>query len=72
MFHSVKILDARGKIKKVVSAESLSKRHWKEFLEEKLSRRNQNLKGKGQKPKKQVRPKKQSDVSYDDSYFSED
>ncbi len=31
MFHEVKIYDSKGKVKNVVSARQLSKRHWKNF-----------------------------------------
>jgi len=33
MFYPVKILDAKGKIKKWISSKSLNERHWKGFWE---------------------------------------
>jgi len=31
MFYQVKILDAKGKVKKLISAKDLSKKYWKQF-----------------------------------------
>lgn len=33
MFYEVRILDRKGQLKKVLSANSLSKRYWKSFFE---------------------------------------
>ncbi len=65
MFHEVKLLDSKGKLKKTISSNELSKRYWSEFHEE---NQNRVIVGKG----KQFR--KKSEEEYDDfeySYFSE-
>ncbi len=72
MFHSVKILDAKGKVKKVVSPKSLSQRYWGDFFDTDLRKRNQGQKAKSRGSKESAKIKKQQDLSYDESFFSED
>jgi hypothetical protein len=65
MFHEVKIIDKQGKVKKVVSSKTLSKRYWEDIA-------NANLKGikiKGSKSKKPVKSANNTGLSYDDLYF---
>ncbi len=50
MFHEVKIFDKKGKVKKVLSSQKLSKDYWSSFFHNPMSESMQ--KGKGSKSKK--------------------
>ena len=57
MFHEVKILDKKGKVKKVLSSKKLSKDYWNSFF-----KMGEPIKGKGKKGKK----KEPKIVDFDD------
>ena len=48
MFYQVRVMDTKGKVKKVISTQELSNKHWKEFYDnapiEKNKGRKINLK----------------------------
>ena len=68
MFNEVRILDAEGKVKKVVSRKILSRRYWKSFFDSPVSGAPaKNTKGRGRKSKKTNSP----NVDLDESFFSE-
>ena len=52
MFHEVKIFDKKGKVKKVLSSQKLSKDYWNSFFHNPLSESMQKGKGQGSKSKK--------------------
>ena len=69
MFDEVRILDAKGKVKKVVSSKVLSRRYWKSFFDSPVSGAPTKItKGRGRKSKKTDSP----NVDLDESFFSED
>ncbi len=69
MFNEVRILDAKGKIKKVVSSKVLSRIYWKSFFDSPVSGApTKNTKERGRKSKKTDSP----NVDLDESFFSED
>jgi hypothetical protein len=53
MFHEVKIFDAKGKVKKVLSSKKLSKDYWNSFFQMGEPIRSKGKKG-GQKSPKNV------------------
>ncbi|KMP10613.1 hypothetical protein UR09_05490 [Candidatus Nitromaritima sp. SCGC AAA799-A02] len=65
MFYEVRILDHKGKIKKVLSSKSLSKRYWKSFFD--------NTGGakalKKSKVKKEKNQGQSNKINYEDMYF---
>ena len=61
MFHEVKIFDAKGKVKKVLSSEKLSKDYWNSFFQ-----MGEPIKSKGKK-EGQKSPK---NVDFDDESLS--
>jgi hypothetical protein len=68
MFYEVRVLDDKGKIKKVLSSKSLSKRYWNSFFE-----------GPGatdmlkkSKIKKGFEPNSKSKAGYKNLYISDD
>ncbi len=67
MFYPVRILSPKGKVKKEISSQSLSKKYWKQFNES--SRTNIQISKKG-------RARKSLDAvyepEYDSTFFSED
>lgn len=67
MFYPVRILNPKGKLKKEVSSQTLSKKYWKDFNE--AVRSNIQISKKG-------RTRAKTDVvyepEYDASFFSED
>ena len=69
MFHQVKILDAKGKVKKVLTPKSLSQHYWGDFFNKNLKTRNEQVK-RSQGKKKKVR--KDLGLSNEEIYFSED
>ncbi|MBI4384799.1 MAG: hypothetical protein HY579_12290 [Nitrospinae bacterium] len=53
MFYEVRILDPKGKIKKVLTSKELSKRYWQDFKEQVRGQVASSLfKGKGRRSKK--------------------
>ncbi len=67
MFFQVRIKDAQGKVKKVISSESLSKRYWDEFLNN--SPEVSNVKKAEKRGKKSVTKER---VDIDNSMIEED
>ncbi|HJL73349.1 MAG TPA: hypothetical protein QGI40_05755 [Nitrospinaceae bacterium] len=68
MFYEVRVLDRKGKVKKVLSSKSLSNRYWNSFFEgpgaaEAL---------KKPKGKQESEANDKSKVGYKNLYFSED
>ena len=63
MFHEVKILDKKGKVKKVLSSKKLSKDYWNSFF-----KMAEPIKGKGKKGRK----KEPQIVDFDDENLSSD
>ena len=63
MFHEVKILDKKGKVKKVLSSKKLSKDYWNSFF-----KMGESIKGKGKKN----RQKETEIVNFDDENLSSD
>ena len=61
MFHEVKILDKKGKIKKVLSGKKLSKDYWDSFF-----KMSESIKGK----RKKSRQKETGVVDFDDENLS--
>ena len=51
MFHEVKIIDKKGKIKKILSSKKLSKDYWNS-----ISSMGEPIKGKGKKGKNKETP----------------
>ena len=68
MFHQVKIIDPKGKVKKILSPKKLSKSYWGEFFDPDNKSRQKSPRRKKTKPIKNNKV----DMSYDDVYFSED
>ena len=52
MFHEVKIFDKKGKIKKVLSSNKLSKEYWNFFFNNSINDAIQKRKGRGKKTQK--------------------
>ena len=63
MFHQVKILDKKGKVKKVLSSKKLSKNYWNSFF-----KMGEPIKGKGREGKQ----KEPDIVDSDDENLSSD
>ena len=69
MFNEVRILDAKGKVKKVVSSKVLSRKYWQSFFDRPVSGAPaKNTNGRGRKSKKTDSP----NVDLYESFFSED
>ncbi len=67
MFYDTKILDAYGKLKKIVSSEELQRRHWEnfKFLEENCnSFANRLRKGNSRNGLKKTKPSLANDETY--------
>jgi hypothetical protein len=66
MFYPVRIFSNKGKLKKEISSDSLSKRYWKDF--------NESVRTNIQINAAKVKQLKKADYipQYDESYFSED
>ena len=71
MFYPVKILNSKGKVKKVVAPKSLSQRYWGDFFDQNIKKNNRTLKLKGWKTQKKTESQKDQNMSYEDIYFSE-
>lgn len=71
-FYPVKILSAKGKVKKILTPKSLSQRYWGDFFDPDLKKKNGRLKETNRKAKKKNEAKKDPNMSYEDIYFSED
>ena len=69
MFNQVKILDAKGKVKKVLMPKSLSQHYWGDFFDKSIKTRSEKVKRSAGK-KRKVR--KEPDLSNEEIYFSED
>ena len=63
MFHEVKILDKKGKVKKILSSKKLSKDYWNSFF-----KMGEPIKGKGREGKE----KGPEIVNFDDENLSSD
>ena len=61
MFHEVKILDKKGKVKKVLSSKKLSKNYWNSFF-----KMGESVQNKGKKSRK----KEPETVDFDDENLS--
>jgi hypothetical protein len=72
MFYPVKILNSKGKVKKVVTTKSLSQRYWGDFFDQGLKKKTIGAKGKGRKPLKKTETKKDQTMTDEELYFSED
>ena len=72
MFYPVKILNPKGKVKKVVTPKSLSQRYWGDFFDQNVKKKNMRLKAKGRKTQEKTEAKKNQNMTYDELYFSED
>ncbi len=66
MFHQVKILDSKGKVKKVLSPKKLSKHYWGEFFDPAKNTRTKSVKRKKSKPGKTQK----ADLSHKDLHCS--
>lgn len=72
MFYPVKILTAKGKVKKVITAKSLSQRYWGDFFDQNIKNKNVGAKDKGRKAQKKTEAKKVQPMTYEELNFSED
>jgi len=72
MFYPVKILNPKGKVKKVVTPKSLSQRYWGDFFDQNAKKKHMRLKAKGRKTQEKTEAKKNQNMTYDELYFSED
>jgi hypothetical protein len=72
MFYPVKILTAKGKVKKVVTTKSLSQRYWGDFFDQNIRNKDKALKQKGRKNQKRTEAKKDQTMTYEELNFSED
>ncbi|MDA0692345.1 MAG: hypothetical protein O3A78_08740 [Nitrospinae bacterium] len=72
MFYPVKILTAKGKVKKVITAKSLSQRYWGDFFDQNIKNKNVGAKDKGRKTQKKTEAKKVQPMTYEELNFSED
>jgi hypothetical protein len=72
MFYPVKILNSKGKVKRVVTPKSLSQRYWGDFFDQNLKKKNRLLKLKGRKTQNKTESQKDQNMSYEEVYFSED
>jgi hypothetical protein len=72
MFYPVKVMTAKGKVKKVVSPKSLSQRYWGDFFDQNVKKKNLRLKMKSRKAQSKTETKKEHPMTYEELYFSED
>ena len=72
MFYPVKILTAKGKVKKVVTTKSLSQRYWGDFFDQNIKKKNAGAKDKGRKIQRKTDAKKDQTMTYEELNFSED
>jgi hypothetical protein len=72
MFYPVRILNSKGKVKRVVTPKSLSQRYWGDFFDQNLKKKNRLLKLKGRKTQNKTESQKDQNMSYEEVYFSED
>jgi hypothetical protein len=72
MFYPVKILNPKGKVKKILTSKSLSQRYWGDFFDPDIKKKNRKLKEKGRKTQQKTEAKKDQNKNYEDIYFSED
>jgi len=72
MFYPVKVLNFKGKVKKIITPKSLSQRYWGDFFDQNTKKKNRALKAKDRKTRKMTESQKDQTMSYEDIYFSED
>lgn len=71
MFYPVKVISAKGKVKKVLTPKSLSQRYWGDFFDQGIKKKNQKPKENDRKTQRKTEAKKDQTMDYEDFYYSE-
>ena len=72
MFYPVKILNPKGKVKKIITPKSLSQRYWGDFFNPNIKPLNNKYKMKSRESQKKTKTEEEQLLELQETFFSED